>query len=191
MIDTTMRDTYKFGWIPNEEQVFTYGNVWAVENTTGPDRLIIAPYTSQIDVLRSLLKVLLGPCWILYVLVVPRSETQAGRYQSEQPILLEDVDNFLIQYREYLEGDGRMNLWIASTSGSATLVYDRHNVIFAYGPLSEFEEILSGLGLTKVETVSYPVPHTHHYHEHFDMKTEQILEDRPWIYSPLKESDEN
>ncbi len=85
-----------------------------------------------------LLEAMSGPFWLLYVLVVNRDDSELGRYQCSEPQTQEDVEAFLKDFQAFLEKDGRHHLWIASASSSEMLIYDRHNVIYAYGSLSEW-----------------------------------------------------
>jgi hypothetical protein len=70
------------------------------------------------------------------------------------------------------------------------LIYDRHNVIYAYGPLDAFREVLAAEGLKEVPSVCFPSPHSHHYHQSLDSEEERLLQYWDWQRSPLKESDD-
>lgn len=181
---------YKFGWIPKEDRRYEYPNVFAFEQTSGPDRLVIAPSANHVSILIDLLQLMPEPLGILYVLVVPRGGNEAGRYQTANPVSKQQAEEFLKSFRKYLENDGRHNIWVASMSGSDQLVYDRHNVIYAYGPLPKYENVLLGRGLEKVEFVHFPSPHTHNYHAAFDQDELDLLRHWRWKRSPLRESDE-
>ena len=52
-----------------------YPNVYAVERTTGPERLIIGPTADHVEVLLSLAEVWQQDYYLLYVLLVPRQAT--------------------------------------------------------------------------------------------------------------------
>jgi hypothetical protein len=71
------------------------------------------------------------------------------------------------------------------------LVYDRHNVIYAYGPLDRFIAVLNSAGLTESKQVHFPSPHAHHYHPEFDADEKRILRTEEWTISPLRPGDEN
>jgi hypothetical protein len=186
-----MDNCYKFG-IPNpEDQVWEYPNVWAREETTGGgSRLVIAPARNQIDLLVRLTEAMSGPLWVLYVLVVPRGNGEPGRYQSSDPQDGEMIRSLLRDFKPFLELDGRHNVWIASESGSERLIYDRHNVIYAYGPASKWRLILSEAGLSEVASIIFPSPHSHHYHQSLDGEEQRMIASRDWRHSPLRASDE-
>jgi hypothetical protein len=181
----------KFGFFNPGEQPYRYPNVWATEETTGPTRLAIAPGSDQVKLLLRLMEALPGPLWVMYVLVVPRGETVAGRYETEEFQSREAVERFLREFTALLEGDARHDLWIGTESDSAMLVYDRHNLIYAYGPLDDFGTILSEAGLEKAASIEIPFPHAHYYHDRFDADAQRLLGYWPWSRAPLTPADES
>ncbi len=186
------QEHYKFGSVTASGDALRheYPNVWAVEKTTGPDRLVIAPALGHVELLRELLGVLPGPFWILYVLLVSRQDNVPGRYQCPRPVSREEYDSFLVRYRDYFEGDGRHHIWVGVEDGPGLLIYDHHNVIYSYGPLDEFKSVLNSSGLTQVARVKFPVPHTHRYHSHFDEQETQILRHWEWKWFELQPGDD-
>lgn len=156
---------HKFGMLDSTggDIAFHYPDLWERETTTGPERIVAAPAANHVDLLITLSRVLPEPFGILYVLLVPRTDYKPGRYQSPAPLTRGEMEGFLTDYCAFLEGDGRHHLWVASLPSQATLVYDQHNVIYAYGPLPEYETVLRQQGLHEGE-VRFPVPHSHHYH---------------------------
>jgi hypothetical protein len=183
---------YKFGNGGAEDRPSFYANAWAREDLSGTERLTIAPRADHIGLLKNLLDAVPEPMWLLYVLVVPRGEGEAGRYQSPGPLSREEVKKFLVDFGYFLERDGRQNLWIRSESGAAMLVYDRHNLIYAYGHLPEFVSILVRQGLNEVQpnSIVVPDPHSHHYHAVFDSDAERLLDSLEWQRTPLREQDQ-
>jgi hypothetical protein len=188
-----MSDLYKFGCLPDgkTDEHYEYTNNWAREKTSGPDRLVIAPRAHYVDLLLNLSACLEEPFLLLYVLVVPRGENEPGRYQSEFSYNTIQLKEFLTSYRDFLEQDARQNLWIRPTSGNGLLVYDRHNLIYAYGPLERFIEALTSSGLSESTDVHVPAPHSHHYHGDFDSDAKRLLTEGSWVKSPLRPGDEN
>jgi hypothetical protein len=187
-------DLYKFGWQPDrhsEEERYLYKNDWAKEKTTGPDRVVIAPRSQQIELIQQLVGCLEEPFDVLYVLVVSRGEGNPGRYESKSSFSATELRTFLDSYSDFFEQDARQNLWIRSASSNGFLIHDRHNVIYAYGPLEQFFAVLESAGLTESNDVYMRGPHTHRYHEEFDSDAKRILMEVSWNLSPLRPGDEN
>ncbi len=155
----------------------------------GVERLVIAPGTSPVPLLRELLPLLPEPLWALYVLVTPRSEAAAGRYQSAKPHQRKEILAMLDRFGDYLASDGRHNLWLAAPP-AGQLVLDRHEVIYAYGPIAKFSAHLKGRSFAEVGMIRTPVPHSHHFHEQLDAEEHAILEYWDWIHSELQETDD-
>ncbi|WP_162601518.1 hypothetical protein [Occallatibacter savannae] len=183
-------ESYKFGIEENGSAEYVYGNIWAREQTTGPQRLIIAPTRGQVDLLLRLSRSMPAPYWLLYVLLVSRIDSRPGRYQVPAPLKPEEVEHFLTRFSKFLEGDARHHLWIGSENSLDLLVYDNHNVIYAYGDLDRFEQILTSSGIQQVESIPFPCPHSHNYHARFDKAEEDIMRFQDWRYFPLQYSDD-
>jgi hypothetical protein len=173
----------------NNEVVHDYGLVYEHEKFTNFERLKIAASTNAIEVLRQLSWCLPTPYFSLYVLIVGRGGEQQGRYQSPPLDTATELTSFLQTFDRLFTSDGRHNLWIGSASNSGMLVYDRHDVIYAYGPLAEYQEVLETLNYRN-QSFSFPVPHIHHYHEENDGEVQQLLNFWDWQWFPLAASDE-
>src|SRR6185503_15808462 len=128
------------------------------------------------------------PYFLLYVLHTPRGEGQAGRYQSPK-VSLAELKEFVSEFKTFLAQDARFDLWVHSPAEQATVVWDRHNQIFAYGPLARFESELRALGFSR-GSPEVPVPHEHHYRGELDPFAERILKALKWSHSPLQPEDE-
>jgi hypothetical protein len=181
---------YKFGWIPNEERSYAYANVFAVEKTTGPERLIIAPSAQHISLMLDVVQTMAEPFGILYILIAPRGGASAGRYQKAESATRIEAEKFFHRFTDFFENDGRHHIWIASMANSDMLVYDNHNVIYAYGRLPEFGRRLVNRGLAKVNDVAFPSPHTHKYNPVFDREQQEVLRYWEWKHSPLQDDDD-
>lgn len=120
------------------------------------------------------------------MLIVPRTGRPAGRYQSPG-LDLGDLAAFLATFRDFLEHDGRHNLWIGCQASRAQLVYDRHNVVYAYGPLPRFEAYLRSHEY-RPASLTLPEPHVHHYWEDFDLVEERLFNYLAWTHHPLQPS---
>lgn len=70
------------------------------------------------------------------------------------------------------------------------LIYDRHNVIYTYGPLRSFKLALEALGLNEVHDVRLPAPHAHHYYQNLDPDEDRLLSHWNWAPNATEEVDE-
>jgi hypothetical protein len=192
MSATDLGALYKIGNPTPEDHPWSFGDTWAVENVRDMQRLVIAPKADHVRLIKRFAKAMPEPMWLLYVLVVPRGTDKAGRYQSRESQSREQVELFLNQFSTFLESDGRHNLWIRSVSGSAMLVYDRHNLIYGYGHLEQWKTMLQQFGMSEgpITSIQIPNPHSHHYHAEFDAEELRILSYWDWHCTPLLEEDE-
>ena len=159
----------------------------AAREDPGADRLLIAPSGGHVELLIELSRCLGEPFGILYVLVVGRSGGKRrdirarGRWRRE-------AEDFLRGFSRFLESDGRHHLWISSVPDRATLVYDRHNILYAYGPLELYEQVLAARGMRQGAVV-FPAPHSHHYNAELDEEEDRMMSVWPWKEFPLSEQD--
>jgi hypothetical protein len=168
-----------------------YGNLYFRQPSGASERLVIDPSVGQVDILIELAAELKGHPWfVLYLLLVPRQGNRpAGRYQSQPFESHKELKAFLLAFRDFFEGDGRHHVWVGSASNDGLLVYDQHNVIFAYGPLLRFEELLSARGFGRKE-FWFPSPHAHSYQPNYDSEEERLMKELNCKHSPLKPGDE-
>jgi hypothetical protein len=157
--------------------------------TTGNfQRLKVGVPAGDIDVLQNLMLCTEPPFYVLYVLIVPRGEGEAGRYQS--PLVeRREVDAMLDRYKIYLRSDGRFHLWVHSQTSRATMVWDHHNIIYAYGPLDCYEKRLTATGFQN-GPLTIPVPHHHAFRRECDHDAEEMLSHFEWRYSELQSGDD-
>ena len=135
-----------------------------------------------------LVQVLEAPYLLLYVLHTPRGEAAAGRYQSPE-LSKDQFHAFLAEFGEFLRADSRFDIWAYSPAERATVVWDRHNQLFAYGPLERFAAELRSLGFQSgVLDVNFP--HQHHYRPEYDEQASALLNTFEWSHSPLRPEDE-
>jgi hypothetical protein len=183
--------TFKFGFVDEAgaELPYRHKNIWAREKTSGPDRLVIAPSSGQVEVLLKLAAAMPAPYFLLYVLHTPRSDAAAGRYQSPEPVSRSQLTEFLGKFGDFLEGDARHDLWIGSPDKSFLLVYDRHQILYAYGPLDSFKSVLIENGLEEADEVRLPDPHVHRYNQEFDLQAADLISFWSWRQFPLQDRD--
>ena len=151
----------------NVWQPHRYPAVYFRETTTGAGRLKIAASDHGARLMLQLAQLLRDPFAVLYVLLVPRGGSEAGRYQSPW-LNREELTEVFDCYGGFWERDGRHHVWLHSATDQATLVYDQHDVIYAYGPLEEYVALLEAAGFKEAEELDFPAPHGHCYHREFD-----------------------
>jgi hypothetical protein len=174
------------------------GDVWAEHShaatfnsettNTGRERLSVGVPAGDPTVFRHLVQILDEPFHVLYVLHTPRGEGEPGRYQASE-LDHRSLEAFLKRFSAYFSCDARFDLWVHSPNGNATLVWDRHNLIYAYGPLERFESSLLALGFQRQLPI-VPFPHQHHYRQEFDQDAAGVLAFFDWVRSPLRPEDE-
>jgi hypothetical protein len=180
---------FKLGSISSEGiRRFRYPNAFQIERTTGPNRLLVRVEDTPLSWLWKLALPLAAPFSILYVLHTSRCGSQLGRYQSPS-LDFEATNGFIAEFYEFLTNDSRHDLWVHSSGSDATVVVDRHDLIYAYGPLEQFRAVLKdGLSETRVE--GPPYPHVHMYHAEYDESERKILRYFKWSRSPLLSGDQ-
>jgi hypothetical protein len=167
---------------------FRYANTFQLERTTGADRLRIGVEDAPLSLLWKLAFPCTAPFFLLYVLHTSRCGNQLGRYQSPA-IQFDAVNGFMSQFCEFLTNDARHDLWLHSPKSGATLVWDRHDLIYAYGPLDQFRAVLKESFL-EAQVQGPPCPHVHRYHAEYDESEQRILRHFQWSCSPLVSGDE-
>lgn len=154
----------------------------------GNQRIVAGVPKGDAGLFRALVNGLAPPYFFLYVLHTPRGEGEPGRYQS--PLLDRDTLNaFYDRYSPFFRGDGRHDIWVHSSGDNATVVWDRHNLIFAYGPLDRFQAILRERGFT-IGAQDADFPHQHHYRQEFDGDAADILTEFEWSKTLLRPADQ-
>ena len=169
-------------------QRHTYPDRYAREQTSGPARLRITASGGYAPLLLALAAELQSPYKLLYVLHTPRGGSAAGRYES--PALDgPDIEALFREFGAFWSEDARHDVWLYSGPDAATLVWDRHDVIYAYGPLGRYERVLAANGARPGEPALPPSPHAHQYHPDWD-NAERALVARGWSVTPLQRADE-
>ena len=75
---------HKLGILTNDgtDAAFHHQDLWEVEATTGPSRIVIAPSRNHVDLLLELSSSWKGLRTILYILLTSRCDNKLGRYES-------------------------------------------------------------------------------------------------------------
>ncbi len=184
-----MDKRFKFGIVVGDyEEEYFYNDSWSIETYPNYQRITVAPIKNQIDLMLEILKSFEPPYWCLYVLIVPRNENEAGRYQCPYPMSYEEISEFVNKYKNLLETDGRHHLWLGSANTKQLMVYDRHNIIYIYDDIIKMAEYLKSKGFHE-NKISIPFPHVHYYQGN-DINEADILKHWNWVRTPLREQDE-
>lgn len=170
-------------WMP-----FSHAPVYAVVPMDGGERVLAGVPGGDPSPFTHLVSCLEPPYFLLYVLHTPRGEGDAGRYQSP-PVSLQQLQEFMHRFGSYLASDARFDIWAHSAAEQATVVWDRHNQLFAYGPIEKFSSELNSLGFIAGDA-SVSFAHQHHYREELDADARALLAYWAWSYSPLRPEDE-
>jgi len=142
----------------------------------------------DVTIVRSLAALLQPPFHLLYVLHTTRGEAEPGRYQSPE-LERRQIEQFFDNFTDYLRSDSRFDIWVYAPRDQATLVWDRHDLLHAYGPVHEYERALLGLGFAPGK-LSIDFSHIHHYRREYDSDAARLIAAFDWIYSPLRPEDE-
>ncbi|WP_147320945.1 hypothetical protein [Hymenobacter lapidiphilus] len=174
----------------NNESVYDYGNIYQLEETEKFTRLKIGASVNQMQLMLELSSCLDAPYFCLYVLVTPRDGSfEAGRYQSPPIENREVLVNFLLKFKEPLETDGRHHIWIGNADNEGLIIYDKHNVIYAYGPIDKYLSILHAYGREQ-EVFDIPYPHGHFFQSENDEALRNLLTYWDWHHFPLVENED-
>lgn len=152
----------------------------------GAERLVVGVPNGS-DIFRLLAQRLSPPYDLLYVLHTSRGEGEEGRYQSP-PLGSEGFADFCNRFAAFLSGDARHDLWLRSEADQATLVWDRHNLLYVYGPLERLRKWLVEAGFASGGTDA-DFLHMHHYRAEFDRDAAALLDVLDWTFSPLRPED--
>jgi tetratricopeptide (TPR) repeat protein len=180
---------YKLGSLEGNNFVeYRYRNTYDLEQTMTYRRLRIGAANNHGTLVLNIMRHLSAPYFLLYVLHTSRRGNELARYQS--PALeFNRLAEFLTAFQDFLTADGRHDLWLHSVRDRATVVWDRHNLIYVYGPLSTIENFLAGLGFAK-EAPRIPMPHRHNYHPKYDELENRLIRYLEWTRIPLQPEDQ-
>jgi hypothetical protein len=170
--------------VGNEWIEHSFAPVYTLEN----ERITGGVPGGDASIFETLVTCLSEPIFVLYILHTPRGEANPGRYQSPE-LTMKEFRTFIGKYREFLARDARFDIWAHSPDDHATIVWDRHNNFFAYGPLQKFVSQLRALGFDE-GTIQPLGAHQHHYREELDSLAMALIGEYKWSYSPLRPEDE-
>jgi hypothetical protein len=171
-------------WQPHSHQAF-FRHAVVAGDTHRIEAVVPHGDASVFEALTSCME---PPYLLLYILHTPRGKGAAGRYTSTE-MSCDDFRRFIANFKDYLQADGRFDLWSHSPSDGSTVVWDRHNQLYAYGNLPQFSSQLRTLGFAEGEIAPLGA-HMHHYRAAFDSDARALLDFCPWHHSELRPEDE-
>jgi hypothetical protein len=130
-----------------------------------------------------------GPFAVLYLLPERHGSHLPGRYQSPFPLGRRKVVEFCERFEPFLERDRRHAVWVMNGDCADRLIYDRRRMLFAYGPLEEFERTLALEGYTPGR-IRFPRVRDHCVRTELDGELDRLMDWWPWIRCPLWPGDE-
>lgn len=165
-----------------------YGGSFTEEVVGQRTRLVVYPSGSAASIVRGLAGELASPLFVLWILHTSRTGLELGRYQS--PALTVDAAQELLDaFGDFFDHDARSDVWFHSADSQATIVWERHDLIYAYGPVDAFRRVLEAEGLTEGQD-RIPSPHAHDYHAEFDGAERALAGRFEWTVSELRPEDE-
>lgn len=181
---------HKLDWKPAEEWVpHSHAPIFTTEITSAhTPRLVGGVPRGDASILLKVVECLTPPFFVLYVLHTPRGEGNPGRYQSPE-LELTDFQSFISRFSSFFAGDARFDLWVHSPSSHGTIVWERHNLLYGYGPLECYGRALASLGFSEGRP-TIPGSHIHHYRQEWDEEAKAVLAAFHWRYSSLRAEDE-
>ncbi len=172
----------------SEEHELDYGLVYEHQVHPTWQRIVTSDSTIDHRVLKELLRALGEKVILLYILHTPRGEQDPGRYESEV-ISQAEAQSFIDRFAAYLHGDARFDIWFHGQETNATIVLDRHDLIYCYGLMAIFTSVLVSRGYSSGKPL-VPFPHSHHYRPEFDRDGRDVLSAMRWKRSNLRPEDE-
>ena len=161
----------------------TYKNCFQKQSISGVNRILMATEGSSTNLLSQLLIFYPEPYRLAYLLVTPPEGFQPMKYEVED-LGTEDIEQFLTEYRPFLEGDARHHIWIHSATGGGTLNCDEHDWIYAYGALDQVEQFLVDRDFGD-EMPEIPFPHLHNESSANDPVMKELLGHFDWKAHPV------
>jgi hypothetical protein len=168
-----------------ETREFRHASHFQFEATTGANRIRIAVDSGHLPLLLQLaLSSRDSSAFVLYVLHTSRCDNALGRYQSAL-LSFYAINQLAEEFGDFLSHDGRHDLWLHCPDSCVTVVWDRHDLIFGYGPLESLRGILEHNGIQEGIVDPLPEPHVHMYHPQYDDDEREILARLSWHRTAL------
>jgi hypothetical protein len=164
--------------LPGADEPYRHPEVFEREQTSGPERLRIGGGAHPVALLVSLARALRQPLFVVAELRVAIATGVNARYESEA-LSHAEVAQLFDGFDGLLTHDGRANAWIGSTDGEGLLVLDEHDIVYAYGLLGLFEDVLLARGFAPGHA-EIPSPHQHDYPPEWGAEEQRLVETVGW-----------
>jgi hypothetical protein len=154
-----------------DDTPFRHRKSWEREPTRRRERLRIGGGDDPVELLVALAQLLVEPLYVLAVINVPFAGNGA-KYES-QALTHAGVGSFFDDFGTLFSDDGRADAWVGSMHDEGLIVLDENDLLYAYGPLDEFERMLRDRGFT-VEWPLLPSPHVHNFNEELNSEEARL-----------------
>jgi hypothetical protein len=161
------------GWIP-----MTYKDCFVKQSISGVNRILLSTSGSSTELMSQLLGFYDEPYRLAYLLVTPPDGFQPMKYEVDK-LSTWDINQFLNEFRGFLEGDARHHIWIQSAVTGGTLICDEHDWIYTYGALDRVEQFLLERKFES-EMPEIPFPHLHNESSDNDPVMHELLNHFEW-----------
>ncbi|MES1180009.1 MAG: hypothetical protein ABUL43_02315 [Hyphomicrobium sp.] len=158
--------------------------------SSGKQRILLSVPPEMPELFSRLVDRLQPPLYVLYVLHTPRGEGEPGRYQSTE-LSGDEVRSFLSRFSAYFAEDARHDIWVYSPATKRSIIWDRHNELFAEGePFADIVAELNVLGFKEgiVDRIASH-DHIHHYRPELDADAAAVVGAYDWYRTPLRPED--
>lgn len=152
-------------------------------------RVVFATKDGYIKLIKECLRIMPEPFSVMYVLIRPIVGVDVGRYMSEEPFSRKEMDAFLDEYGHFFEHDGRHHIYFISDDPGTFLVYDHHDMIYAYGQQENFLNLLRNKNYLEEEPI-VENPHYHGFNHDHRVDERHLLASREWTRYDLERADD-
>ena len=151
----------------DSENVVYKHKMFEKQDISGTLRYKICTTNSNIDFMLDWINEHSETFGVLYVLNTSHTNREDGRYQSSEPCNKQELIVFLNTFKEFFQNDGRHHIWLFDLETDDYIIYDNHEIIYAYGDLDKLKSSLIKKGFIE-DVFEIPCPHSYHFNEEFD-----------------------
>ncbi len=152
-------------------------------------RVVFATTEGYINLIRECLRIMPEPFHFTYVLIRPINGLSIGRYCTVEPLSRKEMSEFLDEYGHFLEHDARHHIYFSSDDPGTFLVYDHHDIIYAYGRQEVFLNHLRNKNYLEAEP-QIENPHYHGFNHDHRVDERQLIASRQWTIYDLEPIDD-